>query len=153
MKALTAGPRMLAALLLVFAVAVGFLGGILVDRLLLAPPESEAVTAPAPGPRPAGELRGPRGPGDPGRYLDFIDRELALTAEQRARIEAILLAQQERMDEITRESRPLIRALAEQTRERIQQTLTPEQQARFEALRRERDRRSGRGTGSMPPTP
>jgi Spy/CpxP family protein refolding chaperone len=153
MKTLTTGPRMLAALLLVFAVAVGFLGGILVDRLLLAPPESQAVPAPAPGPRPAGEPRGSRGPGDRARYLDFIDRELALTAEQRGRIEEILRAQQERMDEITRESRPLIRALAEQTRERIQQTLTPEQQARFEALRRERDRRSGHGTAAGPRAP
>jgi hypothetical protein len=147
MTTLTTGPRLLASLLLAFAVAAGFFGGILADRFLLAPRESVASPAPAATTDARRAQRhaphgAPRSAEDPARYLDFIDRQLNLSAEQRGEIEAILAAQQQRVDSILRESRPRMREVAHETRDRIQQVLTTEQRERFDEMRRQRMQRS-----------
>jgi Spy/CpxP family protein refolding chaperone len=151
MKNPSSAPRLVAALLLAFAVGFGFIGGVLADRLILAPRES--VAAPGPAARPGGGAppagRAPR-EHDRGRYLDFLDRELALTPEQRTRLEGILQVQQERMDEVMQESRPRMREIARETRDSVQQVLTPEQRTRFEELRRQRDHERGAGEPRRP---
>jgi hypothetical protein len=132
-------PRAVAAALLVLALAVGMLTGIAVDRLVLLPRglvAGEVAPPAAPGEANDGWHR-PRPAGD--RYLDFMVRELELSAEQRRQIETILQRQQERVQEITRDTRPQIHAVARETRASIDEVLTPAQRERFKELRARRD--------------
>jgi Spy/CpxP family protein refolding chaperone len=146
-------PRALAAVLIVTMLALGAVAGIAFDRLVLLPrtgyagevtPQADTSRMEGMGPRGPGAMGG-RVPGD--RYLRHLADELDLTEEQRARIDAILTDQQERVLEITRESRPRIREVAADTRAAIRDVLTPEQQARLEELRQQRDRRGGHHGG------
>jgi Spy/CpxP family protein refolding chaperone len=152
-----ARPGVMAGALLALAVAVGFLAGIATDRLVLVPRASYAAD-PVPqvrdGDRPSerGSRMGPGRMGG-GRYLEVVARELELTGEQRARLDEILREQQARMAEITRETRPRMQEVARATREAIHGVLTPEQKARFEELRGQRDRRMGPRDGVRRPPP
>jgi periplasmic protein CpxP/Spy len=148
-------PRLLAAVLILSAVALGAIGGIAFDRLVLLPRSGYAgeVATPAdtarPGPTGARQGIGPHGrmPGD--RYLRHLAEELELTEEQRTRLEVILRDQQDRVLEITRDSRPRIREVANQTREAMREVLTPEQWERFQEMRARRDRRDWPGGERM----
>jgi Spy/CpxP family protein refolding chaperone len=145
-------PRALAAILLGVAAAIGLLAGVVLDRLVLLPRGAIAAESPAP------ETTDRRGPGEPvrrgppppdDRYLEFLSRELSLSAEQRAQVEEILQAQQERVLEITSQTRPQMRAVAQETRAAIDEVLTLEQRERVAELRARRDRmREAGGEGS-----
>jgi|GEM_PF-3185006 len=145
-------PRALAAVLIVCAVFVGAIGGIAFDRFVLLPRAGYAgEVTPAPAEPPQGtsdELVATRTGHQPGqrpsaeRYLRYLEEELDLSEEQRQRLAVILGNQQERVMEITRESRPRIRAVAEDTREAIQDVLTPAQWERFQEMRQQRERRN-----------
>jgi Spy/CpxP family protein refolding chaperone len=70
---------------------------------------------------------------------DLLDR-LELTAEQRARADAILERRRAEMEAFWDEHRPALRAIADSARTELRALLTPEQQeleARFMAERRE----------------
>jgi Spy/CpxP family protein refolding chaperone len=154
----TLKPKAMAGLLLVLAMGVGLVAGIAVDRLVLLPRTGYAAAAtdriaevPAGDRRssPRGERRGAPGYHGAGeRYLMHLERELGLTPEQKARIEALLHQQQERVMELTRETR---RELARETRSDIDSVLTADQRERLRELRRQRDRdRAIEGEGIRP---
>lgn len=69
--------------------------------------------------------------------VDFLDRfgeELALTAEQRSRIEVIITDGQKRTKEISDQLQPKLREELKHTREQIRAELDPEQRAKFDAI-------------------
>jgi len=98
---------------------------------------------------------GPPGPGHgPGRgqghgpgpfFLERLQRQLDLTAEQRRQVEAILEESHREATALHEEMLPRVRAQLEQTRQRILEVLTPEQQERFEEFQRHHRRVLERG--------
>ena len=69
-----------------------------------------------------------------GRFIERLERDLALTAEQRARIDEILQRARAESDDLQREMGPRVRGHMQQTRRQIRSVLTPEQQEKFDAL-------------------
>ncbi len=67
-------------------------------------------------------------------FLQNLDREIALTPEQRSRIEKIISEGQERNRQIWNRVTPDIRREMQVTRDRIRATLEPGQIPRFEEL-------------------
>lgn len=129
-------PRLLAVALLAVAFLVGVLGGIAADRWLLRPPFGHRFEQRERGParmRQSFEVR--------------LTKELDLSEDQRASVESLLAAQQNRTREIMRRVRPEIDSIATETRDELREILTPAQWSRFEEMRRER-RGPGRGPGS-----
>lgn len=107
------------AALVIFA--AGVVTGGLTTRLCLPsnPPE-------APGPPPGGS-RGVRK-----EFVDRMQRELYLTAEQREQIEKFLHESHERTRKLWESIAPQAGAEQKRVREEIREVLTPEQRAQFE---------------------
>ena len=78
-------------------------------------------------------------------YVSKLERELQLTPEQKQRIEAILVASQDRMKQFWRKEE------FQRTREEISEVLTPEQREKKKQLRRERERAGEKKAGSAAP--
>jgi Spy/CpxP family protein refolding chaperone len=135
--------RRAAAWFAVFAVAVfacGLASGILVDRLLVPP-----------GPIfPFGRAMAMRGP-NPDRLADRLARELSLTGEQRTRVRDIFESRRGHVQQMHRELRADARRRfeAEQAalREELRKVLTPEQQAKFDAMVKQGPERLWPGPG------
>jgi Spy/CpxP family protein refolding chaperone len=88
------------------------------------------------------------------RVLHRLDRELDLTAEQRAQIEKILRARTERMDRVWGDIGPRVRKEMDATNAEIERVLTPEQREKFSKLKMRFFRhRVERGTMPPPPPP
>lgn len=68
-------------------------------------------------------------------FAERLDRELALTEEQRQRIATILAQTRREAGALREELRPRIGALMDGAAERISEVLTPEQRERFRQLR------------------
>src|SRR5690606_34379773 len=109
--------------------------GILADRFIA---QRRAADSP-PGVERMGPPRGGMMSGR--RYGDGLAARLDLTAEQRERIEAILAEERVRARELTDQFQPQFRALAGQTRERVEAVLTSEQREQLRAMRQQRMRR------------
>lgn len=91
---------------------------------------------------------GPGGPG-PDRF-DFLRRwgdRLDLTAEQREKIDRLVRESQERVRALWEPVGPKIQEETRSVRARIEEVLTPEQRAKFEAMSKDRFRRGGPPTG------
>ncbi len=89
-------------------------------------------------------------------FLELLERELALTTDQMRRIEEILEQSHAEGDALRREMLPRLRTTMAETRDRIREVLTPEQQAKFEELRQQHRRRVERmflGRGGRPGRP
>ncbi len=89
-------------------------------------------------------------------FLELLERELALTTDQMRRIEEILGQSHAEGDALRREVLPRLRNAMAQTRDRIREVLTPEQQAKFEELQHQHSRRVERmflGRGGRPGRP
>jgi hypothetical protein len=71
---------------------------------------------------------------------DRIAAELGLDAAQRARFDSILIARNTRIDSLQLPIRPQMDSLIQAARAEIRTMLTPEQQARYDDLKREIDR-------------
>ena len=108
----------------------------------------------------AKQLEGPRRPG--GRsaqhFINRLERELDLTAEQRRRIDEIIQDSRAEGESIHHEMLPRVRAHMDQTRRHIRDVLTPEQQVRFDELHRHHRRHwehfvLDRGGQHPPPLP
>jgi Spy/CpxP family protein refolding chaperone len=78
------------------------------------------------------------------RYLDQLTRELELSADQRAQIEALLQRQQERMRALRQEERQRSGAVVAETRAGLFEILTPEQRVTLQRSGRPQAR--GRGS-------
>jgi Spy/CpxP family protein refolding chaperone len=81
------------------------------------------------------------------RFEHMLDR-LQLTPEQRPQVEQILADMRTQWMEVRREMGPRMREVREQTDQRLQAVLTPEQWERFKQMRDEmgpRRHRRGRG--------
>lgn len=135
------GPRAQAVLVLALALTLGALIGILADRALAGRRMD--------GPMPAGRGTPPRGATISGiRYTEGLAQRLELSSDQRARIDSILANNRVRARELTSQFQPQFRALAEETRNRVEAVLTAEQREQLRAMRQQRMRR-----GEMRPRP
>lgn len=74
------------------------------------------------------------------RYLDWLSGELALTAEQRAAVAAIVERYRERTSEIWKEVRPRFESVKADLRAEVRGVLSEEQRAQYERLLAEHDR-------------
>lgn len=128
--------RLLSLGLLAITFLVGALSGAALDRVLSADPapaEAPVVKAPT---QPEARNQRRRE-----RKFDDIDG-LDLSAEQRARIDAILERRKLQIDEFWKEAGPRLRALVDSTRAEIREELTPAQQAEYDRRQAERHARS-----------
>jgi Spy/CpxP family protein refolding chaperone len=148
-------PRVQAVVLLLLVATAGAVAGIVGDRLVSersdpSPAIADVRPGAVPGPGPwRWEARRDM------RYGERLAADLDLSPEQRAAIDSIVRDQQQRVRALTAEVEPQFRAIAEQTRGRIEAVLTPEQRARLAELRNERRRtmreewRPGRERGGI----
>jgi len=97
-------------------------------------------------PEVAGAPRGrPMGGGPPGFFsLDRLQAQLELTPDQMLRIADILDHSREESEAIRHDVRPRLEKLMDETKQRIDEVLTPEQRDRLAELRRRQGRRVDR---------
>jgi Spy/CpxP family protein refolding chaperone len=126
MRGATRG-RYLGALLLMVTFVAGALVGAAANRVL----EARPVTALASAPVSAGCADR-----DPDIFAT-----LALTPEQRERVDEVLARRREQADAFWKESGPRLSELMDSTRAEIRTVLTPEQRAEYDRLRAERRER------------
>lgn len=84
-------------------------------------------------------FEGPRG-GGVGFIAEAIERDLALSPGQARRVEEIVGRARQRAFELRRDTLPRMREIMEEATRDIRAVLTPEQRARFDALRARRGR-------------
>jgi hypothetical protein len=115
----------------------------------------------------AHKLLRPDGPPEMGvrMFMDRMEARLDLTPEQRVEIDRILEEGHAKAESYRELMAPRVRALMDQTHERLIAVLTPEQREIFEEMRRTHHRRArewflggpgprhGRGPGPGPPGP
>jgi len=121
-------PRIWFSLFVLAVFCVGLGAGVLLGRRMVSPPG-----------RPFGEFGGPpglaggrRGGPPPGVLLDRLHRELDLTEDQRTRIDVVLRASRERLDQFQQDTRTRLDSEQRALREQIRKELTPEQQQKFD---------------------
>ena len=114
-------PKSVALMLLGGALATGALLGFTADRVVLRDQLCEQRW-------------------EQGRLRNRLARDLSLTEEQRAAVDAALDRRSERFRVIMEPLRPQMDSAVQQTRDEIRQLLTPEQRARFERLLDDDDR-------------
>jgi hypothetical protein len=140
------GPRAQAALVLALVATLGALIGILGDRLLAAQHAPAGIEARPPMARgaapPSGLWRWEARPAI--RYTERLATSLALNVGQRAAIDSIVAAEQDRVRALSLEVEPRFRAIAEETRTSIEAVLTEHQRAQLSTLRMERMERMER---------
>jgi Spy/CpxP family protein refolding chaperone len=88
-------------------------------------------------------------------FVDHLQRELDITADQRERIEKIISEGQEQTKELWEHVEPEIFSTIVETKNRIRGELTPEQKEKFEELLKQRYRPQHRthGTNAPPAEP
>ena len=134
------------ALFAVIVFAAGLASGLLLDRVA-----GRSRLLPA--------WAGMRGGPNPARLADRLTRELALTPEQSARLRDIFDRRRDRVRQMHRDLRAEARHRFEQEqaslRQEIQGVLTPDQQAKFDALVKAGPDRMWPGPGRFmgPPPP
>jgi len=133
--------KVILATILIFGSGV-VTGGLLVRRSdhLVTPPHGRLPVAAGLQPASAGGFR-----------LEFLRRaqkELALTGEQRERVEKIFSQSQERTKELMEPVAPLLREELERAKLEFREVLTPAQRTRFDELLKQRVRDSRRDKGS-----
>lgn len=77
---------------------------------------------------------------DPRSMRERISTELGLDVDQRARFDTILDTRNRRYDSLMAPVRPVLDSVGTAARQEIQAMLTPEQRARYEDMRRARER-------------
>jgi Spy/CpxP family protein refolding chaperone len=87
-------------------------------------------------------------------FLRRVERELDVSTAQRDQIDKILTASQERTKKLMEPIAPKLRDEMQATREAVRNTLTPEQQMRFDELAKAQQRpREQKHPGAKPPKP
>jgi Spy/CpxP family protein refolding chaperone len=88
------------------------------------------------------------------RIVDHLDRDLHFTAQQRKAVEVIVDRGRARVDAVMANVRPQMRQEIDTTNAEIEKVLTPEQRAKFDAMKmrmqHDRDRRHPGPGGSRP---
>jgi Spy/CpxP family protein refolding chaperone len=140
--------RVQAVVLLALVATTGAVAGVVGDRLLRdrgAAPVADAGMRAFPSP-----VGGPWRwePQPDARYSERLAESLSLTPDQESTIDLIVAEEQVRVHELTYELQPHFRAIAEETRGRIENVLTPEQRQQLRTLREERMRGRGMGPGA-----
>jgi Spy/CpxP family protein refolding chaperone len=107
-------------------------------------------TAPPPhSPRPASPKAGPVSPsGLRMEVLRRVERELDLTPPQRAEVDRIISASQERTKKLMEPITPQLHAELQQTKDAVRAVLTPEQQPRFDELLKQQQQKPRDGKKS-----
>lgn len=77
--------------------------------------------------------------------FEQLSNRLQLNAEQKTKVQQILGDTREQLRALRKESEPRVDTIRQQTDQRLQQVLTPEQWQRFQQLRNEMRSRRGRG--------
>ena len=111
-------------------------GGLLVRHTSLVPPAHpprQAANRTSPPMSPSG-LRM--------EVLRRVERELDLTSDQRAEVDRIITASQERTKKLMEPISPQLRAELQETKEAVRAVLTPEQRSRFDELLKQQQQRS-----------
>jgi hypothetical protein len=140
--------RVQAIVLLALVATTGALAGVVGDRLL------RDRDAPAFTGADMQEYAPPAGgpwrwePQPDARYSERLVESLSLTPDQESTINLIVAEEQGRVRELTFELQPQFRAIAEETRGRIENVLTPQQRQQLRTLREERMRGMGMGPGA-----
>jgi Spy/CpxP family protein refolding chaperone len=116
------------ALFVLVVFCVGLTGGVLIGRRLPLRPVDRAPF----GPRESGTPDGRRGGPLRGMLVERLARDLDLTPEQRAKIDAILADRRARLDALQRDARQRFEEEGRGVREQIRGVLTPEQQRKFD---------------------
>jgi Spy/CpxP family protein refolding chaperone len=83
-------------------------------------------------------------------YIAKLDRELQLTAEQRARVETILSESQKRMKAIWEPMEPQVKEEYRRTRREISEVLSPEQQEKMKQWRKGDNKKPGERSNEKP---
>ncbi len=127
---------------------------------------AQQETAPPPppdqqqGPPPNGQMQGQRGM-DPQRRLEMMQQRLQLSDGQTAQVRQIFTESRAQMEAIRsnaslapEDRRAQMMTLHQGEQARIRAVLTPDQQAKFDAMQaRMRERHSGEGGQGAPPPP
>lgn len=125
---------------------LGILIGALGTHLWYAHQSFPAPFAGRGGMRPPGHEAGRgQGRGAGPFFLERLERQLDLTGEQKRRVAEIIEESHLEARHLHEEILPRVEAQLEQTRQRIMEVLTPEQQARFEEFHRRHRRVLERG--------
>lgn len=77
--------------------------------------------------------------GDPRAARSRLADDLGMTAEQRASMDSLLDDRNRQYDSLMAPMRPTLDSLGAATRQRLRQLLTPEQQATYDQIQRERE--------------
>ena len=132
------------ALFVVVVFCAGLGGGVILDRAIGRPAFFDRGS-----PRGALDFPGPggmrRGGRPPRLLLDRLASELDLSADQRSKIEAVLIAHRASVENVQREVRDRFDAAQRSLHDDIRKVLTPEQQEKFDKTQRERGRFGRRG--------
>jgi Spy/CpxP family protein refolding chaperone len=128
----------IAGLVLVATVAVGVVGGIAIDRVLLRPNTSPVVLADSGFHPLSSALRSPT-PSERRRIRAELSRELQLTPAQDSAFDAIMMQRAGQFSALREEIRPRVERLVSDVRSDMEQVLTPEQRERFRKLQTRRD--------------
>ncbi|HEU0077062.1 MAG TPA: hypothetical protein VFQ76_05390 [Longimicrobiaceae bacterium] len=115
--------RLLGIALLVATVAAGMLAGAAFDHAL-------AAREPAPQQEPGWHCHGPHG-----KTTSMILDQLELSAEQRARVDAVMARRRAQADAYWEREGPRMRGIVDSTRSEIRAILTPAQRAEYDRLR------------------
>jgi len=114
----------------ILATMVIFGAGVVTGSLLV-----RHTAPPSHPPRPANARLGPVSPsGMRVEVLRRVERELDLTPDQRAQVDAIISASQERTKKLMEPIAPQLHAELQQAKEAVRAVLTPEQRPRFDEL-------------------
>jgi hypothetical protein len=121
--------------LFLLGIVIGALGMHVFDAHYQRPPWQAPWHGPGRGPMAdePGPGRIPGGPGFEGR-LGWFAEQLELTAEQERQVRDVLADSHHEAEQLHQEMFPRVRALMEQTRERISALLSDEQRDRFETI-------------------
>lgn len=148
------GPRAQAVLVLAFVAVTGAVVGIAGDRLVAQKRDAADVSTedrpdrrgdvgmsglPGVNARARGDQRPMRMPaGMDVRYAERLGTMIDLSPDQQTAIDSIVAQERRRVRELTFELEPRFREIATQTRQRVEDVLTPEQVAQLRTMRQER---------------
>jgi Spy/CpxP family protein refolding chaperone len=81
----------------------------------------------------------------PADRFEQLSNQLQLNSEQKTKVQQILSDTREQLRAVRKDSEPHVNDIRQQTDQRLQQVLTPDQWQRFQQMRNEMRARRGRG--------